>query len=529
MGSSITGILDKRGRDVFRRILSMLSATEHRGSANIGIAIMGKSVCETYPRKLDEVHLSGHIGIGVIWNGVEKKFGQANDSFHGILDGELYGSEEAKKCQSKKTSETRSSIETMIHLLRNGISEQLRWKDSERLMHQKLRAVDGVFALAILHENRIFVTRDIMGVKPLYIGEDENVIAFCSEKKGLWSIGLKKIRPLDPGSFAIIDRDNIHIFRGSWRFRVRETKLEESVSGLGFILRKAVEKRVEKHDPVGLLFSGGLDSTILAKIVKDSGKDLDLFCAGTGKGRDVVRAKRIADLLDLPLRIKKLTSSNIEHHLAEIVFGIETNDYKAIAIGIPVYFAGRLAKDHGIDTVLSGQGADELFGGYARYLITLKKKGYDGLQKVLEQDVGKIAELNVHRDDHASNSHGVQIQLPYLDWNVVKFGHGISTKFKIRKRANKWSRKFVLRRLAENMNLPKEVCWGPKVAMQYGSGSEKILKKIAKAKGFSKSFAKRHGYLNHIQLFFDCVAKQAGIPVKTQKLESIIRELDFAL
>ncbi|MFX0097264.1 MAG: asparagine synthase-related protein, partial [Candidatus Hodarchaeota archaeon] len=274
MGSSIAGVLDKRGRDIFGWILSILSATAHRGSANTGIAIMGTSVCGKNPGELDKVPISGHIGIGVMWNGVEKKFGNVDDSFHGILDGELYRSGGVRKWHSRKVLQKPSDIDTMIRLLKDGIADQLRGKDSKRLIHQKLRTVDGVFALAILHEDRIFIARDPIGVKPIYVFEDENIIAFSSEKKGLWSIGLEKnIYPLDPGSFAIVDRDGVHIFRRSWRFGAREIKLEESVEGLMSVLKKSVEKRVEKHDSVGLLFSGGLDSTILARLTKDFQKD----------------------------------------------------------------------------------------------------------------------------------------------------------------------------------------------------------------------------------------------------------------
>lgn len=530
MGSSIVGVFDRKGRDVFGRILGMLSATKHRGSENVGIVIKGRSIFATGFGEVDRVYIPGNIGIGVTWDGTEKRFGQVNDSFRGILDGELYGSEEQEKRPSGSVFETRSDIETLVYLLKDGIVEQNTRKDAERLIRKKLRTVDGVYALAILHEDRIFIARDMIGIKPLYIVEDEDVIAFCSEKKGLWSIGLKKkIRPLEPGSFAVANRSGLHIFRRSWMFRTHKIELEESVMGLDLVLRRSVEKRVKNHDSIGLLFSGGLDSTVLAAITRDLGKDPYLYCVGTRKARDIERAKRIAGMIDLTLRIKILHLHDIERDLARIVHGIETNDFRAIAIGIPVFFASKLAKDDGMDTVLSGQGADELFGGYARYLRMLEQEGYRRLQKALEQDVMKIAELNIQRDDHVSVMNGVQIQLPYLDWSVVKFGLGIPIRFKIQRGVGGWSRKFVLRKLAESMDLPKEVCWAPKIAMQYGSGSEKSLGKLAKARGFSKSFSRKHGYGNNIQLFADCIAKHVGIPMELSRLDNIMKELDFSL
>ena len=530
MGSSIAGIFDRKGRDVFGRILGMLSATRHRGSGNIGIAIMGRSICVQEFGELDRVHMSGNIGIGVVWSGTEKKFGQVNDSFRGILDGGLYEGDEQKERTPSKVFGARSDIETIVYLLREGIAGQNTRKDSERLIRKKLRNLDGVYALAILHENKIFIARDTIGVKPLYISQDEDAIAFCSEKKGLWSIGLKKkICSLEPGSFAIASKDGLRIFRRSWISRTRKIGLEESVKGLGLVLRESVKKRVERHDSIGLLFSGGLDSTVLAIIAKDLGKTPYLYCVGTRKSKDMERARRIAGMIDLPLRTEILRLQNIERNLAKIVYGIETNDFRLVAIGIPVFFASKLAKDDGIDTMLSGQGADELFGGYARYLRLLEQEGYDELQNALEQDVMKIAELNIQRDDHASMMNGVEIQLPYLDWSVVRFGLGIPIEFKIQRWKDGWKRKFVLRKLAEAMDLPEEVCWAPKIAMQYGSGSEKSLGELAKARGFSKTLSKQYGYVNNVQLFVECIAKQVGIPMELSQINNIIDELGFSL
>ena len=516
-----------KGRDVFGRILVALSNTKHRGSGNIGIATMDKSICGKSVEELDKACLSGDIGIGVIWNGGKKRFSRINDSVYGVLDGRLHESERPKKKSLKDKSETRSDTEILIQLLKIGITRQQGLSRYERLISQKLRTVNGVFAFAILHKNRIFIARDMIGIKPLYIGKDEDTIAFCSEKKGLWSIGFKKgIHPLEPGSFSVIDEKGLHVFRKSWTYRIRERKPEKSVEDLELILRKSVRKRVRKCDPVGILFSGGLDSTILAKIAKDFGIDVRLYCAGIRKAKDVVKAKEVSTILDLPLKVETLTPSTIEHDLAGIVYGIETIDFKAIAIGIPVYFASKLARNDGIDTVLSGQGADELFGGYARYESVLEKNGYDELQRILVQDIRNIARLNVQRDEHAAMMNGVEIRLPYLDKDVVKSGLEIPARFKIQKRADQWIRKFVLRKLAVHIGLPKEVSWGSKVAMQYGSGSQRNLEKLARAKGFTKSFAKEHGYTNHVQLFIEFLAKQVGFPMRMDQYDNVLKDLN---
>jgi asparagine synthase (glutamine-hydrolysing) len=154
------------------------------------------------------------------------------------------------------------------------------------------------------------------------------------------------------------------------------------------------------------------------------------------------------------------------------------------SIALTQYFIARKAADLGHRRILAGQGADELFGGYARYLTSAN------LEEELERDFASL-DLQVQRDQAVAGLHGVYLSMPYMDTGVVRAARAIPAAEKVKD----GFRKIPLRRVAEQ-HISREFAWYEKKAMQYGSGVWGILKKLARHNGYKTSV---QGYLDQIQ------------------------------
>ncbi|MCW3974681.1 MAG: asparagine synthetase B, partial [Candidatus Bathyarchaeota archaeon] len=324
------------------------------------------------------------------------------------------------------------------------------------------------------------------GIKPLYLTENNDLIAFASERKALWRLGIKDgIFPLNPGTFAIIGRKGIE-FHKEFNFEEKSfsnIEFEETQKNLLSLLNSSVIKMI-KYKKLGILFSGGLDSYLIAHIARNLGANVELFCSSFDKYLDKQNAFSGAKSIGLPLHFYRLTLHEIEESLTKILCAIEEPSPLNLSIAIPIYFATKLAKERSFKVVLSGQGSDEIFGGYAKYERILENEGYQKLRHRLCQDIFNIANKNLQRDDGASMANGVEIRLPFLDFKLINYAMRIPPEFKIKQINSNYVRKYILRSLAKSLNLPEEIVARKKTAVQYGSGSWKALKKLAEKNGY---------------------------------------------
>ncbi len=213
---SIVGALSKKGNDVTNLIIDMIKITRHRGPDGVGICIRGEITHAESPEKLDLNRIKGNIGIGHarldIYNGDEKRQpikGRKDLSI--VLDGEIYNYRNLANNLINHKIRTFADAETVLHVF----EDLLKKSDLIRAMRKTMSYLDGIYAFAMTNGNKLIVSRDPVGIKPLYLAENEDLIAFASERKALWKIGiLNNIRPLAPGNFAVISDQGLHIFRG---------------------------------------------------------------------------------------------------------------------------------------------------------------------------------------------------------------------------------------------------------------------------------------------------------------------------
>ena len=197
-----------------------------------------------------------------------------------------------------------------------------------------------------------------------------------------------------------------------------------------------------------------------------------LLVAGLAGSPDIKRAREAAEKLGIELQEAIITEEEaIELFYKVVKIVDEPNPLKAL-IGIPVYVATKKAKELGLRVILSGQGADELFGGYAKYLRV------SNLEEALINDLRNIHQTNLERDDHCAMMNSVEIRVPYLDREVIRVALSIPTEYKIKNGVRKW----ILRRVGRLIGLPKAIISYEKKAIQYGSGVVRVLKRYSKRK-----------------------------------------------
>ena len=245
-----------------------------------------------------------------------------------------------------------------------------------------------------------------------------------------------------------------------------EILLEKLYDELNLTIKEACDKKIS------VAFSGGLDSTLVAFISKKY-TDVELIAVGIADSHDLKAAKSAADLVGMKLKAIEIQTSEMVAEGIEMRKQFDLTNIE-VEFMLPFWIAAKNATN---PILMCGQGADELFGGYARFRkedakINLKKEVADLLDRIPEREK-KITEF-----------FGLELSCPYLEENVIR----IAEKFSDEERIGKVGKE-TLRKLALKFKLPKEIAGRKKKAAQYGSGSQKAIKKIMKHKiSFSIKF-----------------------------------------
>lgn len=505
--SSIIGVYGINGENVFQHLTKMIQETLHRGPNFVGIDLDHNIHRFQEIERLLDYDIEGSQGIGVASSGAGQPFQDEELDLSLACDGEIYNKKRIEDLTNCRVSMDKESI---LVLFKKFLTEK---QDISYAMERTMNFLDGVYSFALFYKKLFLIARDPIGVKPLYISEKDGTIAFASERKALWSIGMFKTYPLPPSSWAIIREPGIKVNynKNLEEKHFKKLRLENAEHKLLKLLIKSVEKRI-KDRKIGVLFSGGLDSVVLTKVIKDLGYEPILYCSGAENSKDIRGAIQAADILDSPLKMNFITLENLQENLSNIVYMIEETNPLKVSIALPVFFSTQQAKSEGLEYLISGTGADELFGGYARYLRILESGGYTSLHKALFKDIKEMAKENLQRDDAASMANSIELKLPYLDYELVKYTVSIPPQYKIAKINSTNVRKFILRKIAENIGLPKPLVDRPKIAMQYGSYSYKLLQKLAKKNGFNKNLSKKHGYHSPVKMYIETIARLKKVP-----------------
>ncbi len=264
---------------------------------------------------------------------------------------------------------------------------------------------------------------------------------------------------------------------------------------------------------IGVVFSGGIDSTLIAMLAARFSR-VTAYCCGIAKSPDLGYVDECRNL-DLKIKVIELDPGEIERSLVGIIQAIDDINPVKVSVEIPFYFASKKAKEDGLSAMLCGQGADELFGGYNRYLSLLPD--YDAVGRMMREDVGNIYAQQISKDIAVCKVNGVELRTPYMDEEFTDYVLEIPVELKLHEVKNspefscvdtvdggRFIRKYILRKLGEEVGVPDAILNRRKKAAQYGSGTWKVFDKIARQRGF-KEKARKAGRKDYVGMWLSSI------------------------
>ena len=456
-----------------------------------------------YPRCtsfiLDDQHGHALVQISISSEGAHPKHVRADYRERPVLiyDGYLYDFRNAEsKLSGVQHTADKTVAESLVHLLAK-LPGNLAQK-----VKRALPGLDGDYALALGDTDQIVISRNSLGTKPLYFAEDSKLIAFASSKKPLWKIGLAEVRPLRAGMLAAFGREKLSIKKAS-PFHKKEAAIKDmaqAVDAYEQALRSAVRKRLArtKHlRKLGVLLSGGVDSCLIAKLVCDVasslGTDVVAYTAGLPNSPDVKSAREFASELDIKHKMKILTIHEVEEYIPRVIEAIEDSDFVQVETGIGLCAAIDMANQDGVSVLFSGQGPDELWGGYNWYPRVLARDGRQELCRRMWDDFTRADMETLDRENKIGLAHDIELLFPYLDTGVVNVAMSVASELKVTSAEDRLG-KHPHRQLATRMGIADKYANRCKSAIQHGTGIHGVLDDIARKNGFDPILVEHIGY-----------------------------------
>jgi asparagine synthase (glutamine-hydrolysing) len=414
-----------------------------------------------------------------------------------IFEGHLYNSESmGAKLSRVQHRVNETAAESLVHLLAE-LPGNL-----EQKVRRALTGLDGDYALAVSDTDLIVISRNSLGTKPLYFAENNDFSAFASNKKPLWKIGLGEVRPLRAGMLAVFDSRGIRL-KEAFPFAKREINIKSmtrAVDKYEQALYSAMCKRLAEMNhvrKVGVLLSGGVDSCLIAKLVHDVAPGLGMeaiaYTVGLPDSPDVNCAREFARELGIKHEMQMLSIAGIEEYIPKVIEAIEDSDFVQIETGIGIYAAIDMASQDGTKVIFSGQGPDELWGGYKWYPKVLGKDGRQELCRRMWDDFTRADIETLDRENKIAMAHGVDLLFPYLDTEVVNVAMSVASELKVTSEEDHLG-KHPHRQLAIKMGISEKYANREKLAIQHGTGIHSVLDEIARKNAFDPALVKDIGY-----------------------------------
>ena len=398
------------------------------------------------------------------------------------VNGEIYNHKEIReKYKDEYEFQTGSDCEVILALYRKkGLDF--------------LEDLNGIYAFALydVEKNAFLVARDHVGVIPLYIGRDaDGTVYVASELKALEGF-CEEYEPFLPGHYWWSgDGRMVRWYNRDWFDYDSVKDNEADVAELREALVGAVKRQLMSDVPYGVLLSGGLDSSITSAIaarfaqnrIEDDGRSeawwprLHSFAVGLKGAPDLIKAKEMADFLGTVHHEVNYTVQEGLDAIRDVIYHIETYDVTTVRASTPMYLLARVIKSMGIKMVLSGEGSDEIFGGYLYFHKAPSAKDF---HEETVRKIGKLYEYDCLRANKALAAWGVEGRVPFLDKEFMDVAMRLNPSAKMCSGAV--VEKKILREAFEDYLLPS-VAWRQKEQFSDGVGYSWIdsLKAVAES------------------------------------------------
>ncbi len=399
------------------------------------------------------------------------------------VNGEIYNHKELKaKLGDKYSYQTNSDCEVILALYQEyGV--------------EFLDMLNGIFAFVLYDKQKdtYLVGRDHMGIIPLYTGRDgDGNFYVASEMKALVPV-CKTVEEFQPGYYLYSqDAESTHYYQRDWTEYSAVQDNDANKQKLREALEAAVKRQLMSDVPYGVLLSGGLDSSIVSAItqtfakkrIEDDGESnawwpqLHSFAVGLKGAPDLAAAQKVADSIGTIHHEITFTFQEGLDAIKDVIYHLETYDVTTIRAATPMYLMARKIKAMGIKMVLSGEGADELFGGY---LYFHKAPDAQAFHEELVRKLDKLHLFDCLRANKAMAAWGLEARVPFLDKEFIDTAMRINPEAKMSKDGR--IEKHILREAFED-KLPEEVAWRQKEQFSDGVGYSWIdgLKDLAEEK-----------------------------------------------
>ena len=431
-------------------------------------------------------------------------------------NGEIYNHQEIRRQFAEKYSfKTQSDCEVIIPLYK-------KYRAEENGFCKMIEELSGIFAFALYDSEKdvYLIARDEIGVIPLYQAWDKQGRYYvASELKALEGQNMVSIEEFPNGHyFYSKDKAPTLWYKRDWeKFSAVENATratediaeiinEDVIQNVRDGLEKAVKQQLMSDVPYGVLLSGGLDSTVIAAITQKFAKkrietgslkdawwpQLHSFAVGLEGSPDLIAAKKAADFIGTVHHEVHFTIQEALDALEDVIYHIETYDITTVRASTPMYLLARVIKSMGIKMVLSGEGSDELFGGYLYFHKAPNAREFH------EELVRKMSKLHLYdclRANKSLAAWGVEGRVPFLDKDFIDIAMRLNPLDKMniklpngKQRIEKW----IVRKAFEDI-LPPDICWRQKEQFSDGVGYSWIdtLKEMTAQKVSDAEFAQR--------------------------------------
>ena len=385
------------------------------------------------------------------------------------VNGEIYNHLSIRNDKSIKYDyQTNSDCEVILSLYKNKSIDFLN-------------DINGIFSFIIYDKNNnsILVARDPIGVIPLYMGSDKNGnLLFASEMKCLAGI-CNDIKEFPPGTYMNEKlKYPVKYYTKSWMNYNNVSENKTIVKNIKKSLEDSVKRQLMSDVPFGVLLSGGLDSSIIASIVKKFSKkriesnnkndawwpQIHTFAIGLKNSPDLIASKKVSEYLKTIHHEIVFTIQEGIDSINDVIYYLETYDVTTVRASTPMYLMARYIKSMGIKMVLSGEGADEIFGGY---LYFHKAPNAEEFHNETIRKINKLHLYDCLRANKSLAAWGVEGRVPFLDVDFLDVSMNINPKDKMIK-PNKIEKSIL--REAFKGELPDEILWRQKEQFSDGVG-----------------------------------------------------------